>query len=78
MCLQGRAADERQNRIDAANAKKSAERDLRTLDTDLKWKKASVEKLRRDDLPKKRDEIDAINKAMSSGKPVSSSSSSGY
>jgi hypothetical protein len=65
-----RASDERQNRINAADAKKSAERDLKTLDTDLKWKKASVEKLRRDDLPKKRDEIDALNKAMASGKMV--------
>ena len=64
-----RSDNEAKNRISAVQAKRSAERDLKTLDSDLKWKKASVEKLRRDDLPNKRKEIDAINKSVSSGEP---------
>lgn len=75
------AQQELQTRQAAAKAKSQAERDLKTLQTDLKWKDASIRKLRKDDLPNKRKEIDDLNKSITTGQPSSSTtstSSSGY
>lgn len=73
-----RARSAEQAKIDAVKAKQQAERDLSALDTDLKWKKKSIEKLRKDDLPNKRSEIDQLNKQIAGGFATSISNSTSY
>ncbi len=53
-----------QQKQDAVKAKQQAEREYKTLQTDLDWKKKSVIGLRKDQLPNKRKEIDQLNKAI--------------
>lgn len=76
---ESRMDQEKQTKDDAVKSKQQAERDLKTLDSDLKWKKSSVEKLRKDDLPNKRKEIDTLNKTISNPSiGLSEPSSGGY
>lgn len=61
-----RSDQEQQSRADLIKMKQQSERDLKTIDSDLKWKKDSLEKLRKDDIPNKRKEIDGLNKQIAS------------
>lgn len=51
-------------KIDLNKAKMQGERDLKTMQQDAKWKDASLRQLKKDQLPNKRKELDAINKQI--------------
>lgn len=51
-------------KVDLSKSKMQGERDLKTMQQDLKWKKASTKQLEKDKLPGKRKELDAINKQI--------------
>jgi len=57
--------DANQQKQDLIKQKQKSERDLKSIETDLKWKKNSVLSLRKDQLPNKRKEIDALNQQIS-------------
>ena len=59
-----KAAAEKDARDTLVQQKKQAERDLDTLNTDLKWKQSDVIRKRKDELPNKRKELDALNKQL--------------
>jgi hypothetical protein len=52
-------------RKDAAKKKAEAERNLKSLSADVKWKEADLKRLKKDEIPNKRNEIDALNKIIS-------------
>lgn len=54
-----------QQKQDLIKQKQKSERDLKSIETDLKWKKNSVLSLRKDQLPNKRKEIDTLNQQIS-------------
>jgi hypothetical protein len=62
-----RAKAAAQARQAAMKAKAQSERDLKVLDTDKKWKEKDLLSLKKDKIPEKRKEIDALNKQAASG-----------
>jgi hypothetical protein len=67
-----------QAKKDSVKAKAQATRELDSLKKDLKWKQSDVIRKRKDDIPNKQKEIDDLNKAMSGGVSVSTTSSTSY
>ncbi len=54
-----------QNRMDLIKQKSQAERELKAIQTDRKWKEKSLLNLRKDQEPNKRKEIDTLNQQIS-------------
>ena len=61
-----------QAKVDLNRSKMQGERDLKTAQQDLKWKKASVRQLEKDQLPNKRKELDALNKQIANPSSIDS------
>jgi len=65
-----KSADQAAQRADLVKQKQQSERDLKSLETDLKWKNNSILSLRKDQLPQKRKELDTLNQQINSPQPM--------
>lgn len=65
-----------QQKQDLVKQKQQSERDLKSLTTDKDWKEKSILSLRKDQIPGKRKEIDAINQQLTNPSPTTSTTTS--